>query len=589
MGQGGFGTTYLAKDLMLPDRALCVVKQLNPSYKDRSSLELARRLFATEAKILQKLGDCPFIPQLLAYFEEEQHFYLVQQYIEGPPLIEKLIIGVSWPEQKVIKLLQDCLEILEYIHSQGVIHRDIKPANIICTQGDNQLVLVDFGAVKEVVLVPNMTTIPSTVIIGTRGYMSPEQAVGRPHFNSDIYALGKIGIQALTGCDPFEIELQQEKLLQKIKDRSEKDDCKLDTILCKMTQFNFKERYQSAEEVSLDLNSLNNNLPIISKEDSYPNTPSTLAENKNHSQPVNDRNYTVTKKKSVPTKIQILPQTRLQGLKSQTFNRKNSLLALLLIALSSCSGLFLYQQHLRRLNQAKIDQNNLEIIQNIEDTYSQGKYQECIDKAETNTIDLLPKFKNKSKELLANCRFKLSLKQADLFQYSQAIATADRISQNNSFYQQTQNNIATWTQKIIAEAKSLYQQDGDLKKAEAKLQTIPLADNNSLKKQSFLELEKWQENEQQSNSLYTEAERALQAKNWVEAKNKAAKLKDLAISELWQNKADNIINNADREIERERNRRLNRPKQTPSRRDRPRSTPTSPRPIDLCPGPLCNN
>ncbi len=356
-----------------------------------------------------------------------------------------------------------------------------------------------------------------------------------------------------------------------------------------MTQFNFKERYQSAEEVSLDLNSLNNNLPIISKEDSYPNTPSTLAENKNHSQPVNDRNYTVTKKKSVPTKIQILPQTRLQGLKSQTFNRKNSLLALLLIALSSCSGLFLYQQHLRRLNQAKIDQNNLEIIQNIEDTYSQGKYQECIDKAETNTIDLLPKFKNKSKELLANCRFKLSLKQADLFQYSQAIATADRISQNNSFYQQTQNNIATWTQKIIAEAKSLYQQDGDLKKAEAKLQTIPLADNNSLKKQSFLELEKWQENEQQSNSLYTEAERALQAKNWVEAKNKAAKLKDLAISELWQNKADNIINNADREIERERNRRLNRPKQTPSRRDRPRSTPTDPRPIDLCPGPLCNN
>ncbi len=109
LGQGGFGTTYLAKDLMLPDRALCVVKQLNPSYKDRSSLELARRLFATEAKILQKLGDCPFIPQLLAYFEEEQHFYLVQQYIEGPPLIEKLIIEVSWPKQKVIKLLQDCL------------------------------------------------------------------------------------------------------------------------------------------------------------------------------------------------------------------------------------------------------------------------------------------------------------------------------------------------------------------------------------------------------------------------------------------------------------------------------------------------
>ena len=265
LGAGSFGETYVAEDIMLPGNPKCVVKKLNPIFKDSQLLDIARRLFETEAKTLQKLGDRERIPQLLAYFEEKQEFYLVQQYIEGLSLREKLIPGKPWSEAKVIKLLQNCMNILEYIHSQGVIHRDVKPANLICRQQDNKLVLVDFGAVKEVILAQSRL-LSSTVAIGTGGYMPEEQARGRPRFNSDIYALGVIGIEALTGCSPLDLEEDEEKEL--IWQQRAKVSRGLAEILSKMTRSNFKERYQSASEVIEAIDHFTNNSPVV-----QPNSP----------------------------------------------------------------------------------------------------------------------------------------------------------------------------------------------------------------------------------------------------------------------------------------------------------------------------
>ncbi|MCA1994826.1 MAG: CHASE2 domain-containing serine/threonine-protein kinase, partial [Coleofasciculus sp. S288] len=131
LAQGGFGLTYLAEDTHRPGSPECVVKHLRPARRDERFLGVARRLFRTEAEILEKLGKHPQIPQLLAYFEEDQEFYLVQEYIEGHTLSDELPVDKRLPEEKVVKLLKEILDVLIFIHEHGVIHRDIKPSNII--------------------------------------------------------------------------------------------------------------------------------------------------------------------------------------------------------------------------------------------------------------------------------------------------------------------------------------------------------------------------------------------------------------------------------------------------------------------------
>ena len=253
IAKGGFGKTYLAEDIQLPNKGRCVVKQLYPSVEDPNFVRVARRLFKTEAYTLNTLGTHNQIPQLLAYFEEAEKFYLVQQYIEGHTLSQELITGKSWSEAKVIGLLQDCLNILNFIHSQGVIHRDVKPDNLIRRQSDNKLVLVDFGTVKEII-VEQTQLIPGTVAVGTRGYMPSEQARGKPRITSDIYALGVIAIQALTGVHPVELEENDEGEII----WQEQANCSpgLKAVIAKMTQYHFKERQQNATEVITEIASL---------------------------------------------------------------------------------------------------------------------------------------------------------------------------------------------------------------------------------------------------------------------------------------------------------------------------------------------
>ncbi|MGL6344357.1 MAG: protein kinase domain-containing protein [Waterburya sp.] len=252
IAMGGFGKTYLAEDTQLPEKDRCVVKQLYPSSEEPQFLSIARRLFKTEASTLHLLGDHDQIPKLLAYFEEEEKFYLVQQYIAGQTLEKELDSETLWSETQVIELLRDVLGILEFIHSKGVIHRDIKPDNLIRRHEDGKLVLVDFGTVKEVL--KGQTNIEITVAVGTQGYMPTEQARGKPRPSSDLYALGMICIQALTGTFPLDLEedAEGEIIWQPLADVSPQ----LATILTRMTKYHFKDRYQSATVVLQALDSI---------------------------------------------------------------------------------------------------------------------------------------------------------------------------------------------------------------------------------------------------------------------------------------------------------------------------------------------
>lgn len=259
LGSGGFSETFLAQDTQLPGQPYCVIKQLKPHSRNLDRWQVAKRLFDTEAAVLYRLGNHDRIPRLLAHFEDNQNFYLVQEFIEGESLRQKLAAEHPWSEARVLALLRDILQILVYVHDQQVIHRDIKPSNLICRQIDGRMVLIDFGAVKQVSTpmpgLPGSEEHSLTISIGTNGYMPIEQFSGTPRFNSDIYAVGMIGIEALTGTRPN--LLKQDTHSGEVIWRENWDagsglsvpvSAELAEILDTMVRYHFKERYQTAEE-----------------------------------------------------------------------------------------------------------------------------------------------------------------------------------------------------------------------------------------------------------------------------------------------------------------------------------------------------
>jgi eukaryotic-like serine/threonine-protein kinase len=249
LSAGGFGHTYIVEDLQRPGRPQCVLKHLSFSSHNPDLIQQARRMFQHEAEVLEQLGQHDRIPRLLAYFEEAGEFYLVQELIAGRSLSDELKTGQTLPVAEVWAILEDVLEILQFVHGQGVIHRDLKPENLIRRQSDGKLVLIDFGAVKTMDV---LSTMPDhhSVPVYTTGYAASEQCLGQPRFASDLYALGMIAVQAVTGVHPTQLQTDPNSgnpvWQAPIDDR-------LSGILQRLTAFHFADRYQSATAVQQDI------------------------------------------------------------------------------------------------------------------------------------------------------------------------------------------------------------------------------------------------------------------------------------------------------------------------------------------------
>ncbi|MDJ0532120.1 MAG: serine/threonine-protein kinase [Xenococcaceae cyanobacterium MO_207.B15] len=249
LGGGGFGDTYKAIDLALPDHPPCMVKHLFPKNSNPDILPIAKELFEREAKTLYLLGEHNQIPRLFAHFEENGEFYLVQEYVDGHDLSEEITGGKKLSEEQTSKLLQDILEVLAFVHEQNVIHRDIKPSNIMRRKQDGKLVLIDFGSVK---VLSALTVNPQgltdvTIGVGSPGYMPSEQSRGKPKLASDVYAVGIIGIQALTGLTPQNFPEDPntgEIIWRNLVSVSDE----LATVLDTMTRDHFSKRYQNASQ-----------------------------------------------------------------------------------------------------------------------------------------------------------------------------------------------------------------------------------------------------------------------------------------------------------------------------------------------------
>lgn len=261
LGEGGFGQTFLAEDLQLPTSPRCVVKRLKPEFADAETFSLARRLFEQEADILYRLGNHPNIPNLLAHFEDNGEFFLVQELIEGWTLAAEFDRGRIYGEREAVDLLRQILETLAFVHSQNVIHRDIKPSNLIRRKSDGKIFLIDFGAVKQVSVNPlnQSPTFQSTVAIGSHGYMPSEQTAGKPRFASDLYGAGLVVIEALTGMNPLQLNQNRStgEFIWLHKTRVHEE---IGNFISRLVRYDFRQRHLSAKEAFSALNMLASSL-----------------------------------------------------------------------------------------------------------------------------------------------------------------------------------------------------------------------------------------------------------------------------------------------------------------------------------------
>lgn len=201
LGEGGWGVTYLAEELQ--SRQQIALKMLAlKGLKDWKQIEL----FEREARVLQSL-EHPAIPRYIEYFTvdtaDNRYFYLAQELAPEKSLSKWIKDGWRATETEVKQIAYQLLEILVYLHSQKppIIHRDLKPDNII-RQADGKIFLVDFGAVKNTYY---STLTGSSTVIGTYGYLAPEQFYGKATPASDLYSLGATILYLLTHISPTEL------------------------------------------------------------------------------------------------------------------------------------------------------------------------------------------------------------------------------------------------------------------------------------------------------------------------------------------------------------------------------------------------
>ncbi len=257
LGRGGFGAAFLARDRHTPGMRQCVVKQFQPAGNlTPVQLQIAQDLFEREAVVLEDLGhQHDQIPDLFAYFpviidnpppgQQEQFFYLVQEYIDGLNLEEELAQKSKFSELEAVEVLREILKVLHFVHYKNIIHRDIKPSNIM-RDSKGKLYLLDFGAVKQVTNSP-VGAAASTGIY-SMGFAPPEQMAGGQVFPStDLYALAVTIITLLTGkeaSDLFDAYSNQWKWRSHVNVSPTLAD-----VLDKMLLAAANQRFQSAQAV----------------------------------------------------------------------------------------------------------------------------------------------------------------------------------------------------------------------------------------------------------------------------------------------------------------------------------------------------
>jgi len=237
LGQGGMGTVYLARDLRLSNR-LCVVKRLRVDFFREEDRQQALAFFQREAMVLSSLKH-PNIVLIHDYFEEDENYYLVMEYVEGENLQAKLVDSAHpFSEEEVVEWAVKICEVLHYLHRHNppVIYRDLKPSNIM-VDNTGTIKLVDFGIAR-----PYAEESDNTHVV-SGGYSPPEQYWGGADPRSDLYGLGATMHFLLTGVEPLALQTSSP---QQVNPRIS---TRIDRVVQRATSQDVWLRYQTAMEM----------------------------------------------------------------------------------------------------------------------------------------------------------------------------------------------------------------------------------------------------------------------------------------------------------------------------------------------------
>jgi serine/threonine protein kinase len=242
VAQKNYSRIFLATDLALHRK--CAIKQLYANCGSAKMQSTIKSAFLHEVEISQEIaGKHPQLCQFYSYFIESDQRYLVEEWIEGDTLEEKLRQQPRLSESETKYILSSILLVLKRIHSLGIVHNDIKPSNIIMRLEDKLPVPIDFGVARKIDRDYRQKT-----IAGTPGYMSLEQAMGKSAVTNDIYSLGMMAIYLLTGSSPHTIDFNsaQDNFWQRAKTALEPQ---LVAIIDRAIALEPSRRFNSADEM----------------------------------------------------------------------------------------------------------------------------------------------------------------------------------------------------------------------------------------------------------------------------------------------------------------------------------------------------
>src|SRR6266702_1090041 len=252
LGEGGMGTAVLATDKRT-DNKLVVIKELVSDNTDPAKFQEDVRNFKREVATLAHL-DHPLISYVTDSFEEDSRYFMVQKYIEGENLEERMDrVNQPMKEREVLGLASELLDILDYLAQQTppIVHRDIKPANIIIGSKDKRAHLVDFG-IARADEAKNIKR-KQTSALGTPGYAPPEQYQGNADPRSDLYALGATMHHVLSNRDPRNYPPFSYPPLRTLNPQLSAD---VERVIAKAVNNDITQRYQSAAAMRHDIDDI---------------------------------------------------------------------------------------------------------------------------------------------------------------------------------------------------------------------------------------------------------------------------------------------------------------------------------------------
>lgn len=261
--------TYLVKDLQHPSKLQCILKQITPP-NEVGAFASMHNLFTNAYLELQQLNTHPDrqLANLIACFDEDEKFYLVQEFVAGHNLDLEINSEQQWSEDKVMDLLIEILEILEFVHALKLSHLNLTPSNIRRRESDGKLVLIDFGILKRISnSVGRSESDSPSQFFAASGYFPPAGGETLSDISIDIYATGMIGIQALTGIEPTNLAIDPTSgeviwRFSTLNNPGREISPELTKILDRMIDQRLDVRYQDSTEALEDLRQFRSQLTV---------------------------------------------------------------------------------------------------------------------------------------------------------------------------------------------------------------------------------------------------------------------------------------------------------------------------------------